>query len=106
VLCDLFVAPEAQGAGVGKLLLTQAVRYGERLPAGIICSTADPRAIRSYVRLPGFQVHPTLIARGTNDHSRVGSTEGVREGATTDLDFAADLDRRFRRGRMAPTLST
>jgi GNAT superfamily N-acetyltransferase len=98
VLCDLFVAPLAQGAGVGKLLLTKAVGYGKGLPAGIICSTADPRAIRSYARLPGFQVHPTLIARGTNDHSRVGNTDGVREGTTTDLDFAAQLDRRLRRG--------
>jgi hypothetical protein len=105
VLGKLFVRPDAQGSGIGRRLLDHAVAYGRDLPAGIICSTADPRALRSYARLPAFELHPMLTAGGTSRHERIGSCDGVREGTEEDLEFAASVDRSIRRGAHGPDLA-
>jgi GNAT superfamily N-acetyltransferase len=88
LLGKLFVRPGAQGSGLGRRLLDYAVAYGRDLPAGIICSTADPRALRSYARLPAFEPHPMLTASGISRHERISSCDGVREGTAEDFDFA------------------
>jgi GNAT superfamily N-acetyltransferase len=105
LLGKLFVRPGAQGSGVGRRLLDYAFAYGRDLPAGIICSTADPRALGSYARLPAFELHPMLTASGISRHERIGSFDGVREGTTEDFDFAARVDRLIRRGAHGPDLT-
>ena len=65
VLAHLFVDPARQSAGVGSALLATSHARGADLPVGLIGSTADPRAMRAYARLPGFRLHPTVRAEGT-----------------------------------------
>jgi GNAT superfamily N-acetyltransferase len=105
LLGKLFVRPSCQRAGVGKRLLGEAVAYGRGLPAGIICSSADPLALRSYARLTGFELHPMLTASGVVRHEGIGSFDGVREGTTEDFDFARRVDRTIRRGAHGPDLA-
>jgi GNAT superfamily N-acetyltransferase len=104
VLAHLFVAPEAQGGGVGRLLLRRGCGYGAAAPGGLIASTPDPRAIVAYGRLAGFALHPVLTATGRLARSRLAGVSGVREGTRGDLDFAADLDRAVRGGPHGPDL--
>jgi GNAT superfamily N-acetyltransferase len=104
-LGKFFVRPGAQGSGIGRRLLDAAVAYGRDLPAGMICSTADPRALRSYARLAGFELHPMVTAGGTIRRERIGSDDAVREGTADDLDFAARVDRTIRRGAHGPDLT-
>ena len=104
VLAHLFVAPESQGLGLGRDLLGRAVAYGAGARSGIIVSTPEPRAIRSYARLPGFELHPMLQAGGRLDRRHLAAADGVREGGPADLDFAAHVDRLLRGGAHGPDL--
>jgi ribosomal protein S18 acetylase RimI-like enzyme len=104
VMAHLFVSPECQGLGVGSELLRKTFWYGAGASSGIVASTPDPRAIRAYARLAGFEVHPMLQASGTIDARFSPSLEGVREGTAADLDFAAHVDRSTRGGPHGPDL--
>jgi GNAT superfamily N-acetyltransferase len=101
-LGKLFVRPAAQGRGVGSGLLELAVAYGSDLPAGIICSTPDPRALRAYGRLAGFELHPTFTATGAVKTERIAEAPSVTEGLLVDLEFAAEVDRAIRLGSHGP----
>ena len=105
VLAHLFVAPSAQSQGLGSALLNAVTRYESSAPRAIIGSTADPRAIRSYARLDGFEVHPCVTASGrlrnpTLDRDRAGrhGEPAVRNGTRDDLAEIAALDLALRRG--------
>lgn len=104
VMAHLFVSPAGQGLGVGSRLLSRTWEYGAGASSGIVASTPDPRAIRAYARLAGFEVHPMLQASGTIDGRISPSLDGVREGTAADLDFAAHVDRSTRGGPHGPDL--
>jgi GNAT superfamily N-acetyltransferase len=104
VMAHLFVSPAGQGLGVGSKLLASTWAYGEGASSGIVASTPDPRAIRAYARLPGFEVHPMLQASGAIEDRRRPRLDGVREGTAADLDFAAHVDRSTRGAPHGPDL--
>jgi GNAT superfamily N-acetyltransferase len=104
VMAHLFVSPLGQGLGVGSKLLSRAWDYGAGASSGIVASTPDPRAIRAYARLAGFEVHPMLQASGKLDGRRSASPDRVREGTAADLDFAAHVDRSTRGAPHGPDL--
>jgi GNAT superfamily N-acetyltransferase len=59
----LIVRADHQSAGHGRELMRAATAYGADAPAGIILSSDDPRALRSYWRA-GFTLRPSLDAKG------------------------------------------
>ena len=93
VLAHLFVAPQHQARGVGTALLQVAHEYGLRVPFGIISSSADPRAIGRYARLPGFRVYPALRCFGDVRGADADRLPGVRRGRVADLGHANRIDR-------------
>jgi GNAT superfamily N-acetyltransferase len=95
VLPYLFVAPHAQGAGVGRALLESALAYGSAGAPGIIVCSRDPRAIRRYA-LAGFTLHPTVVAWGPVSRSTLPPTPAARFGGSADLGLTATIDRRQR----------
>ena len=89
----LVVDPQAQSAGVGRALLERALRYGARARGGIITSSPDPRALRSYARA-GFTFHPAAEARGIPRRRAMPAT--VRAGSADDLELTEAVDRAVR----------
>jgi hypothetical protein len=59
----LIVREDHQSAGHGRALLEAATAYGADARAGIILSSEDPRALRSYWRA-GFTLRPVFDAKG------------------------------------------
>ena len=104
VMAHLFVSPAGQGLGIGSKLLSRTWEYGAGTSSGIVASTPDPRAIRAYARLAGFEVHPMLQASGTIDARFGPGLDGVRKGTEGDLDFAAHVDRSTRGAPHGPDL--
>jgi len=103
VLSLLGVTPRGQEKGTGKALLDAALSYGSAVPAGMILSSQDPRAMRRYVQA-GFDLHPCVAVRGVVDRRALGPHGEVHEGSASDFDFVTDLDRRLRRGPHGPDL--
>jgi GNAT superfamily N-acetyltransferase len=101
----LVVAPEHQGAGVGRVLLDRALAYGdggER--GGIILSSNDPAAIRCY-RRAGFELRPALIAHGSPlPAERLPGGAPVRAGSAADLAFCEEVGRLVRGASHGPDL--
>lgn len=95
VLSMLGVAVVAQGAGIGRRLLDRALGYGDPGDAGLILSSADPRAMRRYVAA-GFSLHPVVAASGRVARARLRVGEAVRAGSNADLDLTARVDERVR----------
>jgi GNAT superfamily N-acetyltransferase len=92
----LAVAPGAQGAGAGRLLLERALAYAGGTDAGLIPSSSDPRALRLY-GLAGFSLLPTFEAAGVLDRSALPRTGAeVRAGGTADLEALAAISRDVR----------
>ena len=91
----LIVAPRAQSAGIGRALLERALAYGAPHRAGLILSSDDPRAIRSYARA-GFALVPAVRAHGIPRET--GSAPGVRLGGPGDAEATAEIDRATRGG--------
>jgi GNAT superfamily N-acetyltransferase len=92
----LAVAPGAQGAGAGRLLLERALAYAGGTDAGLIPSSGDPRALRLY-GLAGFSLLPTFEAAGALDRSALPRTGAeVRAGGTADLEALAAISRDVR----------
>ena len=103
ILSLLGVSPQCQNRGAGKALLEAAVAYGGTAQRGMILCSRDPRAARRYLRA-GFDMHPSVTARGTVDRRRLPATPGVRDGTAIDLELAAALDRKLRGGAHGPDL--
>ncbi len=82
--------PEHQGRGVGRELLGAALTHAEGRRGGIILSSVNPAAMRSYFRA-GFRLLPTVSLGGVARpdaipdglRSRPGDPEA--DGATIDL---------------------
>ena len=79
----LTVHPSAQGAGLGRRLLDAALTTAEGAPAGLLCSSDDPRALRRYASA-GFRVQPCYAGKGPLDRSRLPSVDHVRDGSWDD----------------------
>jgi GNAT superfamily N-acetyltransferase len=94
-LATYAVRPEAQGAGVGKRLLTAALATAPADAPGIICGSSDPRAVRRN-RLAGFDLHPMALMRGRVERGRLPAVTGIREGGPADWDLLDAVDRRCR----------
>jgi ribosomal protein S18 acetylase RimI-like enzyme len=101
VLSIYAVDPGYQGRGAGEALLDAAIGYGAGCLRGMICSTADPRAVRRY-RLAGFTLHPTMKLTGTVDRSALPIVDGVREGSDADLELVDSVDRQIRGATHGP----
>lgn len=95
ILSTYAVDPDFQGRGAGAALLTAAIGYGVGCLRGMICSTADPRAVRRY-RRAGFTLYPTMKLTGTVDRSTLPIVDGVREGSAGDLELVDSIDRQVR----------
>lgn len=81
------VAPDRQGAGIGKRLLDASLAYADGCRGAIILATTDPRALRRYFRA-GFRVKPCLTAGGQINRSRLPA--GLRSRAG-DVDADREL---------------
>jgi GNAT superfamily N-acetyltransferase len=100
------VRPGLQGQGVGGPLLAAALGYAEGRRGGIILSSTDPRAMRSYFRA-GFAVKPALAAAGEINRSRIPDGLGARPGdVVADRDFLDAVSRHVRTAAHGPDLQT
>jgi len=89
--------PEHQGRGVGRELLGAALTYAEGRRGGIILSSVNPAAMRSYFRA-GFRILPTVAVAGAADPRAIPSGLRSRPG-DPDADAATiDLASRHVRG--------
>jgi GNAT superfamily N-acetyltransferase len=91
----LFVEPRAQGVGVGRALLDQAVAYGTDCAMRVILGSEDPRAARTYRSL-GLALHPAVRVLGVPRRSRVPQRSHVRAGGQRDLRLVDEVDLRAR----------
>lgn len=97
----LFVHPDRQSSGLGRLLLTHTLRTAEDARTAMIVSSADPRAIRRYARA-GFDLHPAMAFEGEVDRTGLpaSTTTTVEEG--DDLDLIDRVDARLRGSSRRP----
>lgn len=101
ILCSFAVAPQAQGRGLGALLLDAALRYGDGCLRGMFTATQDQGALRRY-RLAGFDLHPQMMLWGTIERATLPGVQHVREGTASDRDLCDSLDRRTRGAAHGP----
>jgi GNAT superfamily N-acetyltransferase len=90
-LSMLFVHPDAQSQGVGRLLIDKTLAYAEGATVRMIMTSPDPRALRRY-SLAGLDIHPAVEAEGVVDQSAVPPDLRGREGSAADLDLVDDVD--------------
>lgn len=93
----MYVRPDRQSSGVGRLLFQRILAYGAEVPRGMFTSTGDPRGTRLYVA-SGFTVHPTMFASGQVKRAAIPRAQGVspREADLDDLEFMTAVDRQIR----------
>lgn len=101
ILCSFAVAPEAQGRGLGTLLLDAATRYGDGCLRGMFIASNDQGALHLY-RRAGFDLHPQMVLRGTVARDLLPSVPHVRDGTAADRDLCDSLDRRTRGAAHGP----
>ncbi|HEY7173881.1 MAG TPA: GNAT family N-acetyltransferase, partial [Micromonosporaceae bacterium] len=97
------LVPGYQGRGIGRRLLERALDYGAGTTGKLLHSSMDPQAMRTYQRA-GFALEPTLDATGPVRRSALPSSADVRVGESSDLDFAAQVDRLMRGSAHGPDL--
>jgi GNAT superfamily N-acetyltransferase len=91
-LSMLFVHPDSQSHGVGRLLIDKTLAYAEGATVRMIMTSPDPRALRRY-SLAGLDIHPAVEASGVVDRSAIPADLRGREGSDGDLDLIDDVDR-------------
>ncbi|MQS11919.1 GNAT family N-acetyltransferase [Streptomyces kaniharaensis] len=101
---SLFVVrPQAQGKGVGRLLLERAAAHGRGCLRGMVCVSGSPAAARRY-RLAGFTLHPAMRLSGRVD--RAGLVDPgdipVHRGNATHRHLLDSVDRRLRGSAHGP----
>ena len=100
----LAVDREVQAQGVGARLLGATLRTAEGLPAAMIMSSSDPKALRRYARA-GFALLPGYEATGPVDRTVLPVTPQVRDGDwDADGERVDDLGRRLRGAAYGPDL--
>ncbi|MFE2727758.1 GNAT family N-acetyltransferase [Kitasatospora sp. NPDC059327] len=103
ILALLVVRPEAQGRGLGRLLLERATVYGRGCLRGMLCASPSPAAARRY-RLAGFTLHPAMTLSGRVD--RAGLIDPgdipVHPGNATHRHLLDSVDRRLRGAAHGP----
>lgn len=90
----LTVDPKLQGQGIGRELFGRALRHGPWARA-MFLSSPDPKAMRRYVKT-GFELHPTMQARGHVESGDWFEPQEVREASTQDLDLMSSIDAEVR----------
>jgi GNAT superfamily N-acetyltransferase len=98
-LSMLFVHPDAQGRGIGRLLLDAALAYAEGARVRMILTSLDPWALRRYSRA-GLAIHPVVEAEGIVDRSAIPTGLPGRPGDAADLDLVAGVDAGLRGSRV------
>ncbi|MFJ2190449.1 GNAT family N-acetyltransferase [Kitasatospora sp. NPDC087861] len=97
------VRPQAQGKGVGRLLLERAAAHSRGCLRGMVCVSASPAAARRY-RLAGFTLHPAMRLTGRVD--RAGLLDPgdipVHRGSATHRHLLDSVDRRLRGSAHGP----
>ncbi|GAA2832046.1 GNAT family N-acetyltransferase [Kitasatospora sp. CM 4170] len=103
VLALLAVRPEAQGKGVGRLLLERAAAYGRGCLRGMLCASPSPAAARRY-RRAGFTLHPAMRLTGRVDRSGLVDPGDipVHPGNATHRHLLDSVDRRLRGAAHGP----
>ena len=101
ILCSFAVAPEAQGRGLGTLLLDAATRYGDGCLRGMFIASQDQGALHRY-RRAGFDLHPQMVLWGSVSRAVLPVVPHVREGTAADRDLCDSLDRRTRGAAHGP----
>ncbi|MER6395086.1 GNAT family N-acetyltransferase [Kitasatospora sp. NPDC001603] len=103
ILALLVVRPEAQGHGLGRLLLERAAAYGRGCLRGMLCVPPSPAAARRY-RLAGFTLHPAMALTGRVD--RAGLLDPgdipVHPGNASHRHLLDSVDRRLRGAAHGP----
>lgn len=94
-LATYAVLPGRQGQGIGRPLLAAAMQHGRACLRGMLSSSTDPRAVRTYHRV-GFALHPQMTLGGVVDRAALPVVEKVREGSAGDVELMDSLDRRTR----------
>ncbi|MEW6637774.1 MAG: GNAT family N-acetyltransferase [Actinomycetota bacterium] len=102
ILSLFAVDAEYRNAGIGRRLLEHTLAYGSGCKGGMIASSAHPAAMRSYA-LAGFNLLPTLMARGTVK-AGFAPPPSVREGTDRDLELVAEVDRFVRGAAHGPDI--
>jgi GNAT superfamily N-acetyltransferase len=97
-LSMLFVDPEHQSRGIGRLLIDAALAYAGVAEVRMILSSADPRALRRYSHA-GLDLHPTVEASGMVDRAAIPDELCARLGDASDLDLVASVDAGLRGSR-------
>ncbi|MER5638594.1 GNAT family N-acetyltransferase [Kitasatospora sp. NPDC002227] len=97
------VVPEAQGEGVGRLLLERAAGHGRGCLRGMLCASASPAAARRY-RQAGFTLHPAMKLAGHVDRSRLLDPGDipVHPGGPAHVHLLDSVDRRIRGAAHGP----
>ena len=90
-LSMLFVHPDSQSQGVGRLLIDRTLAYAEGATVRMIMTSPDPRALRRY-SLAGLDIHPAVEAEGVVDRATIPPDLRGREGSAADLDLVDDVD--------------
>ncbi len=97
-LSMLFVDPGWQSRGVGRALISAALRYAEGATARMIISSSDPRAMRRYWSA-GLRLHPAVQASGPVLAGAAPSQPAGRPGKESDLDLVDGVDSGLRGSR-------
>lgn len=97
-LSMLFVHPDAQSRGVGRLLLEAGRPYAAGAGLRMIMTSPDPRALRRY-SAEGLAIHPAVDAAGAPDRSTLPAGLRHRDGDESDLDLVAAVDAGLRGSR-------
>jgi len=99
--------PEHQGRGVGGELLRAALSYAEGRRGGIILSSVNPAAMRSYFR-SGFRILPTVslggVARPDAIPAGLRSRAGDPDADAATIDLASRHVRGATHRRDVPTM--
>jgi GNAT superfamily N-acetyltransferase len=97
------VVPEAQGNGVGRLLMERALAHSRGCLRGLIVSSPDPRAVRRY-HAAGFKLHPTMELNGVVDRTALPDAGPipVHLGGPSHRDLLDSVDRRTRGSAHGP----
>ncbi len=87
----LFIAPQAQRMGIGRMLLDATARHAAGASVKMIMASTDPRAVRTYAA-HGLDVHPAMTATGRVERSRLQAQAAGRAGSLADLPLVEEVD--------------